>query len=109
MDFGLFGLDVLGGFDKSMDPLDSGFQDILNMSMEENGIELGECVIEQSDDSENNKGVSKQFTHRSRYIPRERFLDPRPPPSYQFCTWILQKVSKLDLTRGRIARPPSLS
>ena len=26
---------------------------------------------------------------KSWYIPRERFLDP----PYQFCTWILQKVS----------------
>ena len=32
-----------------------------------------------------------------------------PPPSYQFCTWILQKVSQLTLTRGRSARPPSPS
>ena len=31
-----------------------------------------------------------------RYIPRERVLDPPPrvpSPSYQVCTWILQKVS----------------
>ena len=26
---------------------------------------------------------------------------------WQFCTWILQKVSQLNLTRGRSARPPS--
>ena len=28
-----------------------------------------------------------------------------PHPSYQFCTWILQKVSQHNLTRGRSARP----
>ena len=39
-----------------------------------------------------------------RYIPRERFLEP--PLSYQFCTWISQKVYQLNLTRGRSDRPP---
>ena len=39
-----------------------------------------------------------------RYIPRERFLDPLARPVLSICTWILQKVSQLNLTRGRSAR-----
>ena len=50
----------------------------------------------------------------TRYIPREQFkkilkLIGGGGPSYQFyqfCTWILQKVSYLNLTSGRSARPP---
>lgn len=50
MDFGLF--DVLGGYDKSLYPgLEgvSGFQDILDMSLEsEHGLGLGECVVAET-------------------------------------------------------------
>ena len=36
-------------------------------------------------------GLAAGIIKNHRYIPGERFLDP--PPSYQFCTWILQEVS----------------
>ena len=42
------------------------------------------------------------------FLENDLWTTPDPPP-YQFCTWILQKVSQLNLTRGRSARPPSLS
>ena len=42
-----------------------------------------------------------------RYIPRERFLDPPGPPLLSIFYMILKKVSQLNITRGRSARPPS--
>ena len=38
------------------------------------------------------KKVFIVFIVLNRYIPRKQFLDPIPPPSYQFCAWISKIV-----------------